>query len=32
VLSLVALVLRSGESREIEVLVLRHEVEILRRQ
>jgi putative transposase len=32
VLSLMVLVLRSNESREIEILVLRHELEILRRQ
>jgi transposase InsO family protein len=32
VLSLVVLVLRCSESKEIEILVLRHELEILRRQ
>jgi hypothetical protein len=31
VLSLMVLVLRSNESREIEILVLRHELELLRR-
>jgi len=32
VLSLVVLVLRRSESKEIEILVLRHELEMLRRQ
>jgi hypothetical protein len=32
VLSLVVLVLRRSESKEIEILVLGHELEILRRQ
>jgi hypothetical protein len=31
VLSLVVLVLRRSDSKEIEILVLRHELEILRR-